>query len=127
MQRMFNANFSNHPFGLTSRADSRNSAVSEQSLDPYHSGKESECFQVFQDVAVLGGDQHHVELLHGLIDIPHALRLHKRVLLPRVHELGERCQQPLDAGARHLHELPGHDGLSRLCAHGCCQQHLRRR
>lgn len=93
-------------------------------MSPYHSREESECFQVFQDVAVFGGDQHHVELLHGLVDIAHALCLHKRVLLPCIHQLWECCQQPLDAGASHLHELPGHDGLPCLRAHGGCQQHL---
>lgn len=57
----------------------------------YHSREESERFQVFQDVAVLGGNQHHVELLHGLVHVAHALCLHKGVLLPCVHQLWERC------------------------------------
>ena len=39
----------------------------------HHFGKEAERFQVFQNVAVLGCDEHHVQLLHGLIHIPHGI------------------------------------------------------
>ena len=91
----------------------------------YHTWEETQRFQVLQDVAVFSGDEHHVELLQGLVDVAHALRLHKRVLLARVHQLGEGGEQPLHPGPRHLHKLTRHDGLASLGANRRCQQHLR--
>ena len=100
--------------------------VKARSTSPHHSGEESERLQVLQDVAVLSGDQHHVELLQRLVDVADAVRLHEGVLLPGVHQLGEGSQETLDASPGHLHELPGHDGLPGLGAHRRGQQHLHR-
>lgn len=95
--------------------------------DSHHSGEESERLQVLQDVAVLGGDEDHVELLQWLVNVADAVRLHECVLLPRVHQFGERSQETLDSCPGHLHKLSGYDGLPSLGAHRRCQQHLRRR
>lgn len=56
----------------------------------YHTGKQSECLQVLQDVAVLGGDEDHVELLQRLVHIANAVCFHKGVLLARVHQFRKR-------------------------------------
>lgn len=90
----------------------------------YHTWEEAEGLQVLQDVAILGGDQHHIELLQRLVDIAHTLRLHKRVLLACVHQLGEGGQQALYTRPCHLHKLPWHQSFSSLGAHCCSQQHL---
>lgn len=90
----------------------------------YHAGEESERLQVLQDVAVLGGDEDHVELLQRLVDVADAVGLHEGVLLARVHQFGEGGEEALDARPRHFHKLPGYDGLSGLGAHRRCQQHL---
>lgn len=93
-------------------------------LCSYHTGEESERLQVLQDVAVLGGDEDHVELLQRLVHVAHAVGLHEGVLLARVHQFGERREQTLDTRPGHFHKLPGDDGLSGLGAHRRCQQHL---
>ena len=75
-----------------------------------HSREESECLQILQDVAVLGGDQQHVQPLQRLVHITDTLSLHKCVLFARVHELRKRCQEPLDTRSGHLHKLPRYQG-----------------
>lgn len=91
---------------------------------PYHAGEESECLQVLQDVAVLGGDEDHVEFLQRLVNIAHAVCFHKGVLLACVHQLWERGQETLDTCPGHFNKLPRYDGLAGLGAHRRCQQHL---
>ena len=98
--------------------------VQARSTFPHHSGEESERLQVFQDVAVLSGDQDHVELLQWLVDVANAIRLHEGVLLPGVHQFGECSQKTLNTSPGHLHKLPGHDGFPGLGAHRRGQQHL---
>ena len=72
----------------------------------HHSCEEPEGLEVLEDVAGLGGDEQHVELLHGLVHVAHRLRLHEGVLLRRrlarprrrrrAHQLGEGGKQALD-------------------------------
>ncbi len=91
---------------------------------PYHTGEESECLQVLQDVAVLGGDEDHVEFLQRLVHIANTVCFHKGVLLARVHQFRECSQETLDARPGHFHKLSRYNGLSGLGAHRRCQQHL---
>ena len=75
-------------------------------MQTHHSSEEPEGLEVLEDVAGLGGDEQHVELLHGLVDVAHRLRLHEGVLLRRrlarprrrrrAHQLGEGGKQALD-------------------------------
>lgn len=95
-----------------------------RSKGPHHAGEESERLQVLQDVAVLGGDEDHVEFLQRLVHVANAVRFHKGVLLARVHQLREGGQEALDARPGHFHKLPRYDGLAGLGAHRRCQQHL---
>lgn len=104
-------------------------------LQTYHPGEEPEGLQVLEDVAGLGGDEEHVELVHGLVHVADALRLYESVLFAvpaaaaaaaasagtRGHELGEGGQQTLDPGFGHLHELAGQQGLPAFGAHGTGQ------
>ncbi len=109
-------------------------------LVTYHPGEQPERLQVLQDVGCLGGDEQHVELLHGLVDVSHGLCLHEGVLLGGLvasgpsssrgggrggHQLGERRQEPLDAGLGHLHELPREERLAGLGANGRGQEYLK--
>lgn len=91
---------------------------------PYHTGEESERLQVLQDVAVLGGDEDHVEFLQRLVHIANTVCFHKGVLLARVHQFRERSQETLNACPGHFHKLPRYNGLPGLGAHRRCQQHL---
>ena len=91
---------------------------------PYHTREESECLQVLQDVAVLGGDEDHVEFLQRLVHIANTVRFHKGVLLARVHQFRECSQETLDTCPGHFHKLPRYNGLAGLGAHRRCQQHL---
>lgn len=72
----------------------------------HHFRKQSQCFQVLQDVTGFGCDQQHVELFHGLVDIPHGIRFDEGVLFPSGHQLWKGSKKSLDPGFRHLHELP---------------------
>lgn len=94
------------------------------SMFSHHTGEESECFQVLQDVAVLGGDEDHVEFLQRLVHVADAVCFHKGVLLARVHQFRECCQETLDTRPGHFHKLPRYDGLTGLGAYRRCQQHL---
>lgn len=94
-------------------------------LRSYHTGEQSERLQVLQDVAVLGGDEDHVELLQRLVHVADAVGLYEGVLLARVHQFGEGSEETLDTRPGHFHKLPGYDGLPGLGAHRRCQQHLR--
>ena len=49
--------------------------------ETHHTREEAKCLKILQDVASLGGDEEHVQLLHWLVDIADALSLYKRVLL----------------------------------------------
>lgn len=73
---------------------------------PYHTGEQSERLQVLQDVAVLGGDEDHVELLQWLVHIADTVCFHKGVLLARVHQFGECSQETFNTRPGHFHKLP---------------------
>ena len=61
-----------------------------------------------KDVGVLVGDDEHVQGLHGLVEVPHAVGLDEGVLLANAHELGEGCKEALNAGLAQLYKLPGY-------------------
>ncbi len=75
--------------------------------------EEVERLDVLEDVAVLVGDEDHVQVLQGLVDVADVLRLDRRVLAARADQLGEGGEEHLDARARHVAELPRDDG----CVH----------
>ncbi len=93
-------------------------------MSPYHTWEESECLQVLQDVAVLRGDEDHVEFLQRLVHIADTVCFHKGVLLARVHQFRKCSQETLNTRPGHFHKLPRYDGLAGLGAHRRCQQHL---
>ena len=68
---------------FTSVIKGRDTGVYVGQMQTHHSGEEPECLEVLEYVAGLGGDEQHVELLHGLVDVAHRLRLHEGVLLRR--------------------------------------------
>lgn len=75
-------------------------------------GKEMQRINVLQDVGLAVGDEHHVELVKGLVDESDVVLLDRRVLGAAVCQLGERCKESLDPGPRHLAKLPREDSFT---------------
>ena len=49
-------------------------------FEAYHSREKPKCLEIFKDITRLGCDQQHVELIHGLIDVPNTLGLYECML-----------------------------------------------
>lgn len=81
----------------------------ESNQNTHHFRKQSQSFQVLQDVTGFGCNEQHVELFHGLVDVSHRIRFDECVLLPSSHQLREGSEKTLDSGFCHLHELPRDD------------------
>ena len=79
---------------------------------------------VLQNVRLLVGNEHHVQLVERLVDEANVVLLDCRVLRPRVRRLGERCQQRLDARPLDVVESPCKDGLAATGADGRSEHNL---
>lgn len=82
----------------------RRSSVS--SLETHNVGNQLQCLEVFDNVARLIGNNHSVELIHGLVDETNARSIDKRVLLAAIGDkLRESRQKTLYASPRYVDEL----------------------
>lgn len=74
-------------------------------------GEKVERVNVLKNVGLAVGDEHHVELVEGLVDESDVVLLNRRVLGAALGQLGERREKSLNARPRHLAELAGQNGL----------------
>ena len=51
----------------------------------YDSGEETERLEVLENVGVLCGDEHDVDVVQRMVDVAHRVRLHERVLALRLN------------------------------------------
>ena len=51
----------------------------------YDSGEEAERLEVLENVGVLCGDEHDVDVVQRMVDVAHRVRLHERVLALRLN------------------------------------------
>lgn len=79
---------------------------------------------VLQDVGLPIGDEHHIELVEGLVDESDIVLLDSRVLRAAVGELGEGCQERFYSRPRHLTKLPREDSFPSPGANRSCKDHL---
>lgn len=91
-----------------------------------HLGEEVQRVNVLEDVGLLVGDEHHVQLVQGLVDEADIVLLDRRVLGARVGGLGKRGKEGFDAGALDVVESPGNDGLAAAGADGRSEDDLER-
>lgn len=91
-----------------------------------HLGEEVQRVNVLEDVGLLVGDEHHVQLVQGLVDEADIVLLDRRVLGARVGGLGKRGEEGFDAGALDVVESPGNDGLAAAGADGRSEDDLER-
>lgn len=87
-------------------------------------GEEVERVNVLEDVGLAVRDEHHVELVEGLVHEADIVLLDGRVLSASVGQLGERCQETLNARPGHLAELPGEDSFTAAGTDGCGEDDL---
>lgn len=87
-------------------------------------GEEVQRVNVLEDVGLLVGDEHHVQLVQGLVDEADIVLLDRRVLGARVGGLGERGEEGFDAGALDVVESSGDDGLAAAGADGRSEDDL---
>ena len=90
-------------------------------------GEEVEGVDVLQDVGLAVGNEHHVELIQGLVDEADVVLLHGGVLGARVGQLGEGSQESLNSRPGHLAELSREDSLAPAGADGRGENNLKRR
>jgi hypothetical protein len=81
-------------------------------------GEEVERVDVLEDVGLLVGDEHHVELVERLVDESDVVLLDRGVLSARVGRLGKSSEEGLDARPLHIVERSGKDGLAAARADG---------
>jgi hypothetical protein len=79
---------------------------------------------VLEDVGLLVGDEHHVQLVQGLVDESDIVLLDRCVLCARVCRLGEGCQEGFDARPLDVVECAGEDGLAATRANGRSEDNL---
>ncbi len=92
-----------------------------------HLGEEVQGIDVLEDVGLAVGDEHHIELIQGLVDEADIILLNRRVLGPAVRKLRERGQERFYPGSWHLSELPREDSFPPPGADGCSQDNLKKR
>src|SRR5690606_1109484 len=80
--------------------------------------------EILHDVALLVGDDEHVERFDGLVEVANGVGLNEGVLLLEAHELRESSQQSLDSDSAHLYEESGDQSFTGLSAHGSSKNHL---
>jgi hypothetical protein len=90
-------------------------------------GEEVQRVDVLQNVGLQVGDEDHVQLVEGLVDVADVVLLAGCMLSPAVGELGERGKESFDARALHLTELAREDRLSAASAYRGCEDHLAQR
>lgn len=80
---------------------------------------------VLENVGLLVGDEHHVELVERLVDEADIVLFDRCVLGARVGGFGESGQEGLDSRPLDIVESSGENGLAAACADGRCEYHLR--
>lgn len=76
-----------------------------------HLGKEMQGVDVLENVGLTVGDEHHVELVEGLVNETDVVLLDGRMLSTAVGMLGERGKERFYARSWHLTELPREDSF----------------
>lgn len=89
-------------------------------------GEEVEGVDVLEDVGLLVGDEHHVELIQWLVYESNIILFDGGVLGARVGSLGERCEEGFDTSALDVVEGPGQNSLAAPSADGRSEDNLRR-
>ena len=79
---------------------------------------------VLENVGLLVGDEHHVELIKRLVNESDIVLFNSCVLGARVGGLGESGQEGLDSRPLDIVECTGENGLAAACADGRCKHHL---
>jgi hypothetical protein len=87
-------------------------------------GEEVEGVDVLEDVGLLVGDKHHVQLVQRLVNEADIVLLDGGMLGTGAGSLGERCEQSLDARPLDVVECPRKDGLAATRANGGGQDNL---
>lgn len=79
---------------------------------------------VLEDVGLLVGDEHHIQLVQRLVDEADIVLLDRRVLCARIRCLREGRQEGFDARPLDVVEGAGKDGLAATRADGRCEDNL---
>jgi hypothetical protein len=87
-------------------------------------GEEVQRVDVLEDVGLLVGDEHHVQLVQRLVDETDIVLLDGRVLGARVRRFREGCQEGFDARSLDVVECPREDGLAAAGADGRSKNNL---
>ena len=87
-------------------------------------GEQVKRVDVLENVGLLVGDEHHVELVQGLVDKSDIVLLDSGVLRSGVCSLGEGGEEGLNARALHIVERSGKDGLAAARADGRREDNL---
>ena len=87
-------------------------------------GEQVQRVDVLEDVGLLVGDEHHVQLVQRLVDEADIVLLDCRVLGARVRRLGEGCQEGFDARPLDVVECPREHGLAAAGADGRSKDNL---
>lgn len=87
-------------------------------------GEEVQRVDVLEDVGLLVGDEHHVQLVQRLVDEADIVLLNGGVLCAGIGGLGERCEEGFDARPLDVVECAGEDGLAAAGADGRSEDNL---
>lgn len=87
-------------------------------------GEQVQRVNVLEDVGLLVGDEHHVQLVQRLVDKSDIVLLDGRVLGAGVGRLGEGCQEGFDTRPLDVVESPREDGLAAAGADGRSKDNL---
>lgn len=83
-------------------------------------GKEVEGVDILEDVGLLVGDEHHVELVQWLVDKADIVLLDRSMLRSALGKLREGRKQGLYSRSWHLSELSGKDSFTPAGANRRC-------
>ena len=87
-------------------------------------GEQVQRVDVLEDVGLLVGDEHHVQLVQRLVDEADVVLLDRRVLRARVRRLREGCQKGFETRPLDVVEGPREDGLAPASADGRSENNL---
>lgn len=98
---------------------SKNLPLVEASAGAGHDlGEQVQRIDVLQNVGLLVGDKHHVQLIQRLVNESDIVLLNGRMLCARIRRLGEGCQEGFDARPLDVVECPREHGLAATGADG---------
>lgn len=89
--------------------------ASERNRERYQFCQQMQRLQIFENVARLGRNDDHVEVVDRLVQIAHVGRLDERVLRVGRQQLRKRRQQTLYSNARQIDKLSRQQNCVRNC------------